>query len=189
MTTSAPSGFSLIEVLIVICIITLLVAVLLGGIGVLRQRAATESARQTVRELEAAIALYVERDARKRFPPVAADLSLDTGPGGVLTVLETSQAWVRSDHELDQAGRLLDPWGEPYRYALARPAPTNGGDALATWNWDAVAGRERRWGPRWDAGSNATVTGALPFAYVWSLGPKSRSDDASRWIVLGEGAN
>ena len=189
MTRSAASGFSLIELLVVISIVAVLVAMLVGGIAVLRRRAHVESARQTVRELESAIALYVERDPRKRFPPVAADLSLATGAGGVLTALETSQAWTRSDHDIDQAGRLLDPWGKPYRYSLTRPVPASGGAALSTWNWDQVAGHERRWGPRWDAGTNATVTGALPYAYVWALGPDSRSDDATRWIVLGEGAN
>ena len=189
MTRSAVSGFSLVELLVVISIVAVLVAMLLGGIAVLRRQAYAESARQTVRELESAIALYVERDPRKRFPPVAADLSLATGAGGVLTALETSQAWTRSDHLIDQAGRLLDPWGKPYRYSLTRPAPASGGAALSNWNWDPIAGHERRWGPRWDAGANATVTGALPYAYVWSLGPASLSDDATSWIVLDAGAN
>jgi type II secretory pathway pseudopilin PulG len=177
------------ELLVVISITMVLVAMLLGGINILRRKAAEESARQTVRELETAIALYVERDLRKRFPPVAADLSLSNGPGGALVALESCQAWTKSDHELDPSGRLLDPWGEPYRYSLIRPAPTSGTTALARWNWDAAAGHERRWGTRWDAAANATVTGALPYAYVWSLGPESRGDDATRWIILGEGAN
>jgi general secretion pathway protein G len=178
-------GFTLIEVLVVVGIILLLAGVLIPAVGLVQTRARVTETKQTLRELQTAFDLYRNEDARHSFPVVAADLSIGTA---LQDLLEDRRMWQRSQRKIDADGRLLDPWGGYYRYALARPAPATGSTELSAWNWDAVAGHERAWGARPDpADPLKRITGALPFAYLWSLGKGGRPEDAERWILCEDG--
>lgn len=180
-----PQGFTLIEILVSISIIVLLAGMLIPAVGLVRNRAKTTEARQTLRELQTAFDLYRNEDARRRFPAVAVDLSIGTA---LQEHLEDRRMWQRSQRKVDADGRLLDPWSGFYRYALARPAPATGSTALSAWNWDAAAGRERGWGARPDPTDPLKrIDGALPFAYIWSLGNGGRPDHAERWILCEDG--
>lgn len=181
----ARGGFTLIEALVVICIIAVLAGALIPAVGLVRNRARTTEAKQTLRELQTAFDLYRNEDARRRFPTVAADLSIGTA---LQEHLEDRRMWQRSQRRVDADGRLLDPWGGFYRYALARPAPAAASAELSAWNWDAAAGRERAWGARPDPSDPLKrIDGALPFAYLWSLGNGGAPEDAGRWILCEDG--
>lgn len=177
-------GVTLIEILVVIAIIMVLVGLLIPALAVVRHKANRSSAAQTVAELQTALDLYRRDDAQRRFPAPAADLSI--GPV-LLEDLDRRGLWSWGSRERDDQGRLLDPWGTTYRYSLTRPAPSRGADRLLTWNWDAAAGHESRWGERPLAGGGRSA-GALPFAYIWSLGRPAQADDATEWIFPEDGA-
>ncbi len=182
---TARGGFTLIEVLVVVGIITLLAGILIPAVGLVRTRARVTETKQTLRELQTAFDLYRNEDARRRFPAVAVDLSIGTA---LQEHLEDKRMWQRSQRKVDVDGRLLDPWGAFYRYALARPVPATGSTELSAWNWDAAAGRERGWGVRPDPTDPLKrIEGALPFAYLWSLGNGGKSEDAERWILCEGG--
>lgn len=179
------AGFSMIEVLLVVGIIALLAGMLIPAVGLVRTRAKITESRQTLRELQTAFDLYRQEDAQRRFPTVAADLSIGTP---LMDHLEHRRLWARGFRGVDQAGRLLDPWGTWYRYSLAKPAPAVSTPELAAWNWDADAGRARAWGMKADpAHPGAHIAGPLPFAYLWSLGKQGQDTDASSWLLCEEG--
>jgi len=183
--TTARSGFTLIEVLLVIGIIVLLAGLLIPVVGMVRNRAKSAEAHQTLRELQTAFDLYRNEDAHRRFPTVTTDLSIGST---LLEHLEDRHMWQRSQRRVDPEGFLQDPWGEYYRYALVRPAPAKGSAELTAWNWNAEAGHERAWGTRPDpADPLKRIDGALPFAYLWSLGVGGKADDAGGWILCEDG--
>lgn len=182
---SARGGFTLIEILLVVGIIALLAGMLIPAVGLVRNKARATETRQTLRELQTAFDLYRTEDRKRLFPTVASDLSIGTW---LQDHLEERRMWQRSQRKIDAAGRLLDPWGGFYRYALAKPAPAIPSPELAAWNWDAAAGHERSWGVRPDPSDPLKrVDGALPFAYLWSLGNGGVAEDAGRWILCEDG--
>lgn len=177
-------GVTLIEILVVIAIIVVLIGLLLPALALARQKANRSATQQTVSELQTALDLYRRDDAQRRFPIPVGDLSI--GPV-LLEDLDRRGLWAWGNRERDDQGRLLDPWGYAYRYSLARPTPSLGSARMLTWNWDAAAGHEARWGERPLAGGGRSA-GALPFAYIWSLGRSGRVDDATEWIFPEDGA-
>jgi len=132
---------------------------------------------------------YRLEDRERRFPAANGDLSLAQGaipgPGdGPLAQLAARGLYAGDEQERDDQGRVLDPWGSPYRYSLARPAPAAPVPALTDWNWDAAAGRVRAWGRRPDPVTGAIADGPLPYAYVWSLGRRGSASDAAEWLYV-----
>jgi type II secretory pathway pseudopilin PulG len=183
----ASRGFTMIEVVVVAGAVAALMAILLPVIGMVRKAVAVRTATQVVTQIEQAIASYRTEDARHRFPPVNADISLSfrgvPGPEpGPLGRLETLGLYFDGSQPRDADSRLLDPWKHPYRYALVRPAPANPSGALQDWNWDVAASHERAWGDRPDPVTNDVAAGPLLYAYVWSLGPAGDGTDARTWI-------
>ena len=183
------AGFTMIESLIVAGAIVTLIAILLPAVSMVRAAVAKRNATQVVLQVQQAISSYRSEDARHRFPPSNADGSLSfrgiPGPGpGPLGRLETVGVYSDGSQRRDQDSRMLDPWKHPYRYSLSRPAPARPAAALADWNWDAAAGRERAWGSRPDPATDQVADGPLLYAYVWSLGPAGDADDARTWIYI-----
>jgi prepilin-type N-terminal cleavage/methylation domain-containing protein len=177
------SGFTMIEVLIVVGIIAVLAGLLIPAVGLMRTKARVTETKQTLRELQTAFDLYRNEDRKRLYPTVAADLSIGTA---LMDHLEHQRMWARGFRKVDGQGRLLDPWQGWVRYSLVKPAPATGSPALAAWNWDAALGRERAYGSRLDpAHPGVHSTGPLPYAYLWSLGRTGRTDDAGDWL-LGE---
>lgn len=176
-----PRGFTLIEILVSISVIVLLAGMLIPAVGLVRNRARTTEAQQTLRELQAAFELYRHEDARRQYPTVQGDLAIGTA---LMDRLEHQRMWARGFRGVDDQGRLLDPWKGWYRYSLAKPAPATSTPAIAAWNWDEAKGRERTWGSRLDpANPGAYAEGPLPYAYLWSLGKGGAADDARGWIL------
>jgi len=179
-------GFTLIELLVAIAIITVLMGLLLPALAFVRRQAALASAKQTIQQIALSLDTYRAGDAEHRYPPPQSDgfLALRAptpGSSAVLALLEQHRLPTLRANQLDEASRLIDPWGNPYRYALMRPVVSDP-VSLHNWNYDQAQGRERAWGRRWDAGAGAIVAGALPFPYVYSLGLDGRSNVAASWI-------
>jgi len=181
-------GFTLIELLVVISIIAVLASLLMPAIILVRRKAATTVTRQAVGQLTQACQVYADEDPLKRLPPVTPDASLclrPQVPGGpaVLELFDRRTLFSRGSLRLDNATRLLDAWGRPFRYQHTRPAPSAPSNALQDWNWDVSRLRERAWG-RTEA---LPAGGALPFPYVWSLGPLGDASNARAWIYQRDG--
>ncbi len=187
-------GFTLIEVATVVAILLALAAVLLPALSVVRRRAQEQTALTVVRQLGQAMDTYRLEDAGRAYPTPNPDLSLSLDlldpPGapvsgrGPLGLIERRGGYTASEQTRDGDGRLIDPWGQPYRYSLTRPTPAAPVPALQDWNWDPANARVRAWGRR--PGDPLGGGGPLAFAYLWSLGRDRSADDATRWIYLRE---
>jgi prepilin-type N-terminal cleavage/methylation domain-containing protein len=185
-------AFTLIELLIAMAVIAVLASLLIAAAGAVRRSARTTEAKSTLALLHGAFDAYRQDDAWHRYPctnPVDASISrLPITPAtvGVLELLETMRLFTAHQGRLDDQGRLLDPWLNPWRYTLTRPAaaPVS---LVPDWNWDAEAGHERNWGRRRDPISGTTSTGALAFPYIHSLGQDGDADHPDQWIHLTDG--
>ena len=165
-------GFSLLEVLAVIAIITLLMGLLVTSISMVRQRMFRSQAAGRVAQLQWALDNYSTEDRRHRFPPQTgpADFTIRYDPANVAP--GNFNALAAQGHQFDLSGfdrsvpppyPLLDPWKRPFQYKVdsdlitfavpQRPLPLDG------WN----------------------VAGVRPWAYLWSKGANDRSDGVG-WI-------
>lgn len=185
-------AFTLLELLVAVAVVIVLAGIVMGGVTVMRRRAASYEAAQVVRQLVQALEAYRTEDGRHRYPlheqlyPTAS-LTLPHciarqpeggAVAGVLGLLVDRNLGVIGSGSTPN-GVLTDPWGRPYHYQLTRPAPTAGMQALEKWNWDAALSRPK-------ARNAIDGTSAAPFPYVWSSGPAGATDDATHWIFDGE---
>lgn len=184
------AGFSLVELLMVLAIVAVLMALVIGAIGVVRSKARTAQARAMVLGLGAAIETYAAEDVVHRFPLHEALFVAAAAPpyevaraplagvhsDGLLGLLSARKPFAQDASRFDEAGRMLDPWGRPYRYHLKRPVPAANAARLEDWNWDAAKSRERSW--------SQVANAPAPYPYIWSLGAAGATDDAAEWIYV-----
>jgi general secretion pathway protein G len=126
---SAASGFTLVELLVVLAILTLLAGIV--GPRVLSQLggAKTKSAAVQIADIEKALEIF-KLDVG-RFPANEEGLeALNKRPA-------TAPGW--SGPYLKGEGMPADPWGHPYRYA--NPGP-NGGIEILSLGADGAPGGE-----------------------------------------------
>lgn len=176
---SATAGFSLIEVLVVVGIITVLAAIAVPVIGSIRTSARTTQSASQVQGLYAACEVYAMEDRRRMPPPMEADLTLRTTQNTGLAartldlLRDRGASWESAQLGPDEGtGRaLLDAWRRPLRYQ-------------ADIDMDGVPDRPA---PRtdWNAKGNE------PYPYVWSLAKPSGDEvadaaivSAPRWIYV-----
>ncbi len=117
------AGFTIVELIAVIAIISILTGLLLAGVSKVRASAKIKKAKATVEQLEAALEMYSQNWGTY---PNDDGLSGSKFPGCSVLInaleSETSQArerggsYVRYPAELKTSYGLLDPWGQPYRY-------------------------------------------------------------------------
>lgn len=211
MRISGPSrpttGFTLLELLLAAALIAVLAALLLPALGLVRERARVQEARQTVAQLGVAVRTYVNLDPRHRHPlhvsgPASLYVAAATPTSGIaptphpfaLAPAGDAPAIVAADgSRLGVLGALIEIGGAP--------APRTGPDGVLLDPWrrpyryqltrpaparpsDAL----RDW--NWDAtnmrplawNGNAAPARPAPFPYIWSCGRGGSDDDATTWI-------
>jgi prepilin-type N-terminal cleavage/methylation domain-containing protein len=121
----AHGGFTLVELLLVIALISVLAGLALGAMAGARQRAATARARAELALLSQALAHYRQRygdypqraDAPEEF---FAALAGRVGPTGSAirgpNLTEGLGVTCRSPEPPDGASYFVDPWDNPYQY-------------------------------------------------------------------------
>jgi len=106
---------------------------------------------------------------------------------GVLTLLDSKKlplpVLVLDNSDGDR--RLLDPWGQPYRYRLSLPLAVRStfvsiqdsskDPLLKDWNWDSANNRE-------SLRSGIDVDQARPYPYIYSWGKNGTATDSSAWM-------
>lgn len=188
MPPARDQGFTILELMFAIGVITVLSCVTLSAVSLVRGRAERFRASQTIATIVAGLRTYALEDRRHALPlqqqlyptPLIAvphPLSVVPEPGASAGVLSLLADVGVAGHEL-RDHRLCDPWGRPYAYQLVRPQPASSAAAMDDWNWDAEAGRPRAW--------NAVAGMAAPYPYVWSTGPDGSQDDARGWIHVAD---
>lgn len=126
--TSKSSGFSLIEMAVVLLIVSALLGGLLVSISATREvnnRNSTEAALQDIVE-----ALYGFAQANDRLPCPASATSngfSDPAAAGACSAGAVAAGFVPSgtlglSGPLDRNNLLSDPWGNPYRYVVSNAA-------------------------------------------------------------------
>lgn len=205
------AGFTLIELITVIAISMVLLGLLLGALGLVRGSAERRKTLQTLGLLRQAMQLYqTEQRSYPEMDDTAPDqralFRTDT-PGlqlGVMAVFDRAGYFAATSGDFDAQQRLIDPWGQPYRYVLWRRHPgtanamleqgltapgMDAGTRFPTWNWDRERTRERRYGRFWNAFTSPAgeVTGALPYPYLYSWGRHGTATDATDWLFLHDG--
>jgi prepilin-type N-terminal cleavage/methylation domain-containing protein len=196
LSASAPRrGFTLIEILVTISIIAVLVALLVPGIGLVRNAVRRTETRALVDGVAAAMEVY--RLECHRFPGGYDDLSLRTaGTGGTPDALdllrECGSGWLAknlapappaplagalADPPAESNQMLVDAWRRQIRYVT-----DIGADGRLVTPFTAPGGAPTDWNPKRQQ----------PFAYVWSLGKPIVDDTAdaldanvANWIYRG----
>lgn len=185
----ADAGTTLIEILVVVAVIMGLIAVLVPAVAMIRGRVHLRTAHQVVEMLHQSIEAYRQDDGQRRYPPQPnADRSLSRREVddartaiGTLELLESRGFPAAAEQRHDGDGRLLDPWGDPYRYCPGtRRSDVVPDGVLPGWNWDQAAARPAAWGRRPDPASLVLGDGPLLYAYVWSTGGGAKTPEA--WI-------
>jgi prepilin-type N-terminal cleavage/methylation domain-containing protein len=165
----AAPGFTMIELLIALVIISMLAGVSLAGFNLLRDRARRTQSLGTITIIEMAMVDYRQEDPQRRFPTADPD-DLFRADRDAAIPMKAGSLINRGSQDLglrpyiddpqDARHRLLvDAWGRPFRYRIdgvhdktaTKPAE------LADWN----------------------ARGADTFAYVWSLGSPRRGTSSN----------
>ena len=107
------SGFTLVELMVVIAIMGILISLVTAGAQAARRRGAVTKTKVTIASLETAIAEYT--GDMGKYPP--------TGNGPMIAALQDDPSnadWAGPYMEFKQDeltnGELVDPWGHPYVY-------------------------------------------------------------------------
>jgi general secretion pathway protein G len=123
------SGFTLVEVLLVLAILVILGAMVGVGVVQVQKQANRRAARTQIGMLEGAVNTYLIDIGR--FPDSLNDLVQQPGN------LRNPEKW----HPFLDKDLPDDPWGNPYQYA-------NDGDTFRLWSW----------GPDGQDGGNDDIT-------------------------------
>jgi general secretion pathway protein G len=135
-STKINEGFTLIEVMVVVVILSILAAIIVPKIMNRPEQARVVKAKQDVRELESAL----ERYKLDNFNYPSTDQGLDA------LVHKPSGSPEPKDWQGPYIAHLpKDPWGHPYKYLMpgthgefdvysVGPDPQNGNDDIGNWN-------------------------------------------------------
>lgn len=165
-TPTSTTGFSLIELLVVISILLVLVGVLVPVIQTVRTSVRVTQTTSQVQGIYAACEVYAMEDRRHMPPPMEVDhtlrtaLGTDGSPRTLDLLRDRGCSWQSDQLDSDPIARsLLDAWRRPILYQpdvnmdgiIDRPA------AQVDWNAKQLE----------------------PHSYVWSLGRPSGNGDVA----------
>ena len=109
-TTSRHSGFTLVELMVVVVVISILVGLTIGGLGYVNRKGAESRAQSEVAALSAAIDNYKLEVGQY---PDEGDLFAElTGQGPV----NTNKVYFEPTAVMGTNQQFVDPWGAPYNY-------------------------------------------------------------------------
>jgi prepilin-type N-terminal cleavage/methylation domain-containing protein len=136
MTPSqVAKGFTLIETAIVL----LIVAIALGGLVISLGQSAENSKRAEaqlqIRRIEEALYGYAQSTGRLPCPSSVVSAGAEAPPGGGNCLLWHGFVPSRTlgiNGPTNSDGLLLDPWGNPYRYSVARLQTPADGSAFSS---------------------------------------------------------
>lgn len=130
---SLGRGFTLLELIAVIGLIALLAGLILGGGQHAMASARSARARAELEVLSAALQAYRQEhgdyprtnDATQLLQALIGKRGPDNEPRASRSLVDVARFDVAAgaDPVADQAAMLLDPWGQPYRYAYRSQAP------------------------------------------------------------------
>ena len=119
---SIKRGFTLLELMVVICMIALIIAALATSLTSAHERARTETARSEVKAIAQAILAYENFDRSNELPTMEnrdADQSALVfliGQGGNAESGGKIPALLMA--ALQSGGKMRDPWGTPYKISI-----------------------------------------------------------------------
>ena len=119
---SIKRGFTLLELMVVICMIALIIAALATSLTSAQERARTEKARSEVKAIAQAILAYENFDRSNELPTMEnsdADqsaLGFLIGQGGNAESGGKIPALLMA--ALQSGGKMRDPWGTPYKISI-----------------------------------------------------------------------
>ena len=119
---SIKRGFTLLELMVVICMIALIIAALATSLTSAQERARTEKARSEVKTIAQAILAYENFDRSNELPTMEnrdADqsaLGFLIGQGGNAESGGKIPALLMA--ALQSGGKMRDPWGTPYKISI-----------------------------------------------------------------------
>lgn len=122
---SARRGFTLLELLVVICIIAILAGLAVAAAFVVMNGARVKDARATSTRFYAAIDAY---RTQQGCLPIQVLYNAETDPDAayencdvirqVNGMMNSAKLLKVSQKELNASGSLVDPWGRPYRVCM-----------------------------------------------------------------------
>ena len=119
---SIKRGFTLLELMVVICMIALIIAALATSLTSAQERARTEKARSEGKAIAQAILAYENFDRSNELPTMEnrdADqsaLGFLIGQGGNAESGGKIPALLMA--ALQSGGKMRDPWGTPYKISI-----------------------------------------------------------------------
>lgn len=134
-------GFTLIEIAIVLLVVTILLGYTVALFPIQQELKQYRQANLEMDQIMASLVAFAQINARLPCP--------DTTRGGNVVDgfedrknLDDCEAFynflpgrtLALDGDYDSSGRLLDPWGQPYRYAVSEVTSTDGDVDLVTVN-------------------------------------------------------
>ena len=115
----AAAGFTLVEMLVVICVITVLVGLTASATFSARQKAYTAAAHQECEQIAAAFKAYW---LAKGKWPIKAENWTDLDKGNMKKILGGDDDGIvylsLDDTQFETEGTYVDPWGNPYQIRI-----------------------------------------------------------------------
>lgn len=118
---SIKKGFTLVELLVVLCVLGMIMAAMTTSIMGAQKRAKISKAESEVKAISQAILAYENYDENNELPTMSnqdadkSSLGFLIGEGGST---ESGKIPVLLMAQLTSGGKMLDPWNRPYKITI-----------------------------------------------------------------------
>lgn len=118
---SIKRGFTLMEMMVVLCVLGMIMAAFTTSIASAQQRAKVARAKAEVKSITQAILAYENYDRENELPTMR-DQDADKGSIGFLIgsgdSAESGKIPTLLMAQLSSGGKMMDPWGTPYKISI-----------------------------------------------------------------------